>query len=190
MPYFNYGSLDNEDIYSIIAFIRTLPSISYQPPASKADFPVNLILHTIPQKPVPTPIPPRTDSVNYGKYLMTASGCMDCHTPFRKGKLIMDTAFAGGREFDMPFGIIRSTNITPDMKTGIGKYTKDDFVYLFKSYDIATYSPPVLTERDSNTVMPWTMYGGMERGDLEAMYVYERTLKPIRNKVIRFSMIK
>jgi hypothetical protein len=190
MPYLNYGSLDNEDIYSIIAFIRTLPSISYQAPASKADFPVNIILHTIPQKPVPTPLPPKTDSVNYGKYLMTACGCMDCHTPFTKGKLVMDMAYAGGREFNMPFGVLRSTNITPDMITGIGKYTKEDFVILFKSYDIATYSPPLLTKSDSNTVMPWTMYGGMETGDLEAMYVYERTLKPISNKVIRFSMIK
>jgi len=106
MPYLHYGNLDNEDIYSIIAFIRTLPSISYLPPASRADFPMSIIMHTIPQKPVLTPIPFKTDSVNFGKYLVTASGCIDCHTPFRKGKLIMDMAFAGGREFDLLSGIL------------------------------------------------------------------------------------
>jgi len=190
MPYLHYGNLDNEDIYSIIAFIRTLPSISYLPPASRADFPMSIIMHTIPQKPVLTPIPFKTDSVNFGKYLVTASGCIDCHTPFRKGKLIMDMAFAGGREFDLLSGILRSANITPDMETGIGKYTKDAFVNRFKAYDIATYSPPFLNNRDFNTIMPWTMYGGMERGDLEAIYVYERTLKPIHNLVVKLTPIK
>lgn len=190
MPYLHYGNLDNEDIYSVIAFIRTLQPISFKPPASKADFPMSIIMHTIPHKPSPTPIPPKTDSVNYGKYMVEATGCIDCHTQFVKGKLVMDMAFAGGREFDMPFGIIRSANITPDMETGIGKYTKDAFVSRFKAYDIATYTPAVLKDRDFNTIMPWTMFGGMDRGDLEAIYVYERTLKPIHNVVVKFTPIK
>jgi hypothetical protein len=190
MPYLQYGNLDNEDIYSIIAFIRTLQPLSFTPPASKADFPMNIIMHTIPHKPNPTPRPPKSDSVNYGKYMVEASACIDCHTPFEKGKLLMDKAFAGGREFEMPFGIIRSANITPDMETGIGKYTKEAFVARFKAYDIASYNPPILGSRDFNTIMPWTMYGGMDRGDLEAIYVYERTMKPINNLVVKFTPVK
>jgi hypothetical protein len=190
MPYLHYGNLDNEDIYDVIAFIRTLPPISFVPPVSKADFPMNIIMHTIPHKGVPTTRPPKNDSVNYGKYMVEASGCIDCHTQDKKGQLIMELAFAGGREFDMPWGIIRSANITPDMETGIGKYTKEAFVNRFKAYDLATYNPPVLGPRDFNTIMPWTMFGGMDRGDLEAIYTYERTLKPIHNVVVKFTPIK
>lgn len=190
MPYLHFGNLDTEDIYSIIAFIRTLQPISYKPKASKADFPMNIIIHTIPHKPAPTPLPAKTDSVNYGKYLMEACACIDCHTPDKKGQLIMELAYSGGREFQMPWGIIRSANITPDMETGIGKYTKASFVNRFKGYDIATYTPPVLGPRDFNTFMPWTMFGGMDRGDLEAIYVYERTLKPVNNPVVKFTPLK
>lgn len=49
MPYLYYGKMDDEDIYSIIAFIRTLAPIENQVPESTSNFPMNFILNTIPQ---------------------------------------------------------------------------------------------------------------------------------------------
>lgn len=190
MPYLNYGQLDNEDIYSVIAYIRSLPAIDFQPPASKADFPMNIILHTIPQKPDPKPIPAKTDSLDYGKYLVTASACIDCHTQFEKGKMIMEKAFAGGREFNLPWGILRSANITPDRETGIGNMTKEAFVNRFKAYDLAAYTPASVNKNDFNSLMPWTMYGGMEAGDIEAIYIYLNSLQPVNNLVVKFTPVK
>ncbi len=37
-----------------------------------------------------------------------------------------------------------------------------------------------------NTIMPWAMYGQMEREDLAAIYAYLRTVYPIENKMERF----
>src|SRR5579864_731231 len=56
-----------------------------------------------------------------GRYLVTAGDCAACHTA-DGGK-----PFAGGRAVPTPFGIIYSSNITPDPDTGIGKWSEDDF---------------------------------------------------------------
>jgi hypothetical protein len=189
MPYLWYGHLDNEDIYSVIAYIRTLAPIAYDPPPSKADFPVNIIMHTIPKKAEPQAKPMKSDSIAYGKYLVTAGGCIECHTPFVNNKLVLDMAFTGNREFQLPSGILRSANITPDDETGIGKLSRNGFISRFKAYDLATYKPMILKTGDFQTIMPWTMYAGMDPGDLGLIYGYMRTIKPVRNPVVKFTPI-
>ena len=57
-----------------------------------------------------------------GAYLARAADCVACHTA--PG----GTPYAGGRAFDLPFGKIYSTNLTPDKETGIGDWTDDAFV--------------------------------------------------------------
>lgn len=190
MPYTYYGQLDKEDIYSIIAYLRTLPAIEYKPPVSEADFPMNIILHMIPGKANPSVKPPKSDALAYGQYLIKASGCIECHTKDNKGQIIEELAFSGGREFKMPDGIIVSSNITPDKETGIGTWTRDDFITRFKAYDPSTYAPPLLNKGDLMTVMHWTMYAGMDSTDLNSVYQALKALKPICNKVVRWMPYK
>ena len=45
MPYPYYAHLDREDVYSIIAYIRSLKPVKSEIPESKSDFPMNIILH-------------------------------------------------------------------------------------------------------------------------------------------------
>jgi hypothetical protein len=186
MPYMNYGMMDDEDIFSVIAYLRTLPEQASETPRHRADFPVNLLLHLMPAAGKPTPIPAKDDQVNYGKYLVTAAVCIDCHTPFEKGQLVMAHAFAGGREFAMPNGLLVSPNITPDENTGIGSWTKEMFIEKFKTFDPALHETETVTEGAFNTIMPWTMYAGMDTTDLGAIYAYLRTLEPLENLVVRF----
>ena len=87
-------------------------------------------------------------------------------------------------EFRQPGGVIRSANITFD-QTGIGSWTKEAFVQRFKAYTDSSYKPAMLKPTDLNTPMPWTMYGGMEKDDLEAIYDYLKTVKPISHQVER-----
>ena len=94
---------------------------------------------------------------------------------------------AGGREFNFPAGIVHSLNITPDAETGIGNWTKDDFIARFKFYDNEdAQNVAVNFEKDFNTPMPWLMYAGMTREDLGAIYEYLRTVKPVNHRVNRF----
>ncbi len=178
MPHPAYGKMDKEDIYSIIAYLRTLEPIETNPEESKPDFPMNFIINTIPQKPEFTTIPDRTDVVSYGRYLAGAASCFDCHTKQEKGKFV-GKDFAGGFEFKFPDGsILRSANITPH-ETGIGNWTKEQFVERFKAYTDSSFVPHPVGPGEFQTVMPWTFYGQMETFDLEAIFSFLQTIEPV-----------
>jgi len=189
MPYKFYSQLDKDDVYAIIAYIRTLPTIESTPPASKADFPMNIIMNTIPQKANLQKRPPSTDVLAYGKYMVTAAACIECHTKQERGK-VTGEFLAGGFEFNIGNGnVVRSMNITPDA-TGIGSWTKEQFINRFKMYTDSAYVLPTvdLVKGDLQSVMPWTMFSGMTKEDLGAIYEYLRTVPPVNNKVTRYTV--
>jgi mono/diheme cytochrome c family protein len=189
MPYSYYGKMDPEDIYDIISYIRTLDPIDNEVPESKADFPVSLILKTIPTDGTPEIRPAKSDQIAYGKYLTNASACMECHTPVdAQGELLAGKEFEGGRSFKFPDGSeVRTANITQDSVTGIGSWTEDMFVEKFKQYLDSGYQLPKVMPGEYNSVMPWVMYAGMEEDDLKAIYAYLKTLAPVSNQVVKFS---
>jgi len=187
MPYGHYGKMDPSDIESIIAYIRSLSPIQSQPPESKSDFPMNFIINTIPKKAIPEHMPAPTDTIAYGKYMVNASACIECHTQVDKGQIIEKLAFSGGRTFSMPAGVIRSANITPDAATGIGSWTEEMFLNRFKLYADTAYQPALVKEGEFNSIMPWMMYSKMKPADLSAIYKYLRTVKALENKVDKFS---
>jgi mono/diheme cytochrome c family protein len=188
MPYPYYGRMDKEDIYSIIAYVRSLPAIENSVPDSEPDFPMNFILNTIPQKPEHQTKPEKSDMLAYGAYMTNASGCVECHTQVDKGRIILDQVFSGGRDFKFPDGsVVMSANITPDKDTGIGVWTKEMFVQRFKVYADSSYSNPSVARGEFNTIMPWTMYAQMEEDDLSAIYAYLQSVKPISNSVVKFT---
>lgn len=191
MPYKNYGKLDKEDIFSIIAYIKTMSPIENKIPAGKPDFPMGIIMKTFPEEAKLTPKPDPSDKVLSGKYLVTAAACFDCHTDVDdKANPIPGMDYAGGRTFPMPFGVLKSSNITFDENTGIGKWTKEDFIQRFKSNDPTKKQPVSIKENEFNTIMPWTMYAGMTEEDLGAIYEFLKTVKPVANQVVRFSANK
>lgn len=191
MPYKNYGKLDKEDIFSIIAYIKTMSPIENKIPAGKPDFPMGIIMKTFPEEAKLTPKPDPSDKVSSGKYLVTAAACFDCHTDVDdKANPIPGMDYAGGRTFPMPFGVLKSSNITFDENTGIGKWTKEDFIQRFKSNDPTKKQPASIKENEFNTIMPWTMYAGMTEEDLGAIYEFLKTVKPVANQVVRFSANK
>ncbi len=186
MPYSHYGKLDQKDVEAIIAYLRTLPSIEAENKKSVPDFPMNFIINTIPKKAELVTKPDASDRIAYGKYMVNAAACYDCHTKQEKGQFIGED-FAGGMEFRLHDGsVVRSLNITPH-ETGLGKWTEEQFVGLFKSYVDSGYVPSAVEKGSFQTVMPWVMYGGMKEEDLKAMYAYLMTLEPVDNTVIRFT---
>jgi mono/diheme cytochrome c family protein len=188
MPHPHFGQMAKEDLESIIVYLRRLKPIENVVPESKADFPMNFIINTIPKEAHYSNKPNENDAVAYGSYLFNAASCSECHSKQEKGKPIEGMELAGGFEFPMVTGgIAKSANITQDKVTGIGKWSEEDFVKRFKSYTDSLYVGVKVKKGDFNTVMPWTMYGGMKENDLKAIYAYLKTVKPIQNEVIKFS---
>lgn len=188
MPHPNYGKLDREDLYSIIAYIRTLKPIEHKVPASVPDFPMNFILNTIPQKAAFSKRPDTSNVLAYGQYIFTAAACNECHTKKDKGAPIAGMELAGGFEFAIASGgVVRSANITPDKETGIGKLTESEFLQKFSKYNDSSYQNPSIKKNTINTVMPWMMYRNMKEQDLKALYTYIKTFKPIKNVVVKYT---
>jgi mono/diheme cytochrome c family protein len=105
--------------------------------------------------------------VERGEYLAKAADCMVCHTA-SGGK-----EYAGGLGFKLPFGTLYSTNITPDMETGIGNYSDQDFlnaVQRGKRHDGARLYP----------AMPYASYTYMSDADALAIKSYLFSLPPVR----------
>jgi mono/diheme cytochrome c family protein len=186
MPYPLYAQMAQEDVYAIVAYLRTLAPIAHIPPRSHLNFPMNLIVRTIPQPYQAPQAPDLSDLVRYGQYLTTIAACGDCHTQNDHGAPLPGMEMAGGFEFPLPTGkVVRSANITPDMETGIGHWNKPYFIAQFKRFD-KPEAHTIPAKDGVNTVMPWTMYAGMTESDLGAIYDYLRTIPPVKNGVDKF----
>ena len=108
------------------------------------------------------------DQVERGRYLVHAGGCISCHTEDTDDAVPL----AGGRAMETPFGTFYTPNITPDVETGIGGWSDDDFVAAFwegVSPDGDHYFP----------AFPYTSYTGVSREDLLAMKAYLYSLDPV-----------
>ena len=186
MPYPVFGQMAREDIEAIVAYMRTLPAIPNPVPAHTYEFPMQLVVRTMPKPAAFVTRPDPGDRVRHGAYL--ARGCGDCHTPAVQGTPVAGMAFAGGMEFPLPGGgYVRTANLTPDAATGLGTWTEQQFVDKFKTMaeapDLVLATP---ADARKNTVMPWKLLGGMTREDLGAIYAYLRSLPPVVHRVEKY----
>lgn len=186
MPYQYYAQMDPQDIKDIIAYLRSIPALENQVPESKPSFPFNFMINTIPARPAFQQRPDASNELAYGAYLTNAAGCRECHSKVVNGKVVKETAFAGGRGFKAQMGTLYSANLTPD-ETGLGAWRKEDFIARFKTYTDSSAAPR-LHMGDFQTIMPWTMYAGMKEEDLGAIFTYLKSLDPISNQVNRFEL--
>jgi mono/diheme cytochrome c family protein len=183
MPYTGYRQMSDDDVQSVVAYLDSLPPVNNFLPDTHLTFPIGLMIKGVPQ-PVGHVAPPdRSNKLAYGEYLVTIGGCSDCHTPIERGQPVEAKAFAGGRVFATTAGTVVSANITPDIETGIGKWSEDFFLKKFADYqDYAMHGPPAATPK-SFTLMPWLGMSQLPPDDLRAIYTYLRTLKPVHNAV-------
>lgn len=145
--------------------------------------------------------------VKRGEYLVTIGGCNDCHTPWIMGKEghpvpDMSRALSGhpkqfriekqarlegdrwgyagaatNTAFSGPWGVSFAANLTPDRNTGIGIWTPEIFRNTIRNGRHWGVARPLLPP------MPWFNYSKMTDDDLNAVFAYLRTLKPIDNEV-------
>ncbi len=107
------------------------------------------------------------NQVKRGEYLTRAADCVVCHTA-PGGR-----QYAGGLAFNLPFGTLYSTNITPDKDTGIGNYSDADFLNAVQR-----------GVRSDGTrlypAMPYPSYTYMTNADALAIKAYLFSLPPVR----------
>src|SRR6266446_4534877 len=102
-----------------------------------------------------------------GEALAGAGYCATCHTA--KG----GATYAGGYGMPTPFGVIYSTNITPDPETGIGRWSEAAFARAMHEG----------VARDGSHLFPafpFDHFTKVTDEDVKALYAYFMTRPPIR----------
>ena len=108
--------------------------------------------------------------VQRGEYLTRVGDCLSCHTA-KDGQ-----PFGGGNRLNTPFGYMLASNITPDPATGIGRWTADDFYR-------ALHDGVNQHGQDMYPTMPYDFYTKVSRADVDAMYAYLKTVKPVKSAI-------
>ena len=106
---------------------------------------------------------PTAAMVERGAYLARAGNCMGCHT------VSGGAAYAGGRGIDTPFGVVFSSNLTPDAATGLGHWSPAQFwraLHNGRSKDGRLLYP----------AFPYPSYTQVTREDADALFAFLRSL--------------
>ncbi len=149
----------------------------------------------------------RAAAVSRGAHLVQVSGCGDCHTPVsidpalgvplpQPGRELSGHpegapapapgADAGnamvvgptGTSFRLAFGAVYAANLTPDLETGIGSWTEEEFVRAMRTgLHRGRSGRPILPP------MPWQSAAAHSDQDLKAILAYLRSLPPVHNRV-------
>jgi hypothetical protein len=166
----------------------------------------SLIVTVGAQAPAGRALDPSRSPVEFGAYLVSTSGCHDCHTPWKLGpkgpepdmaraltghpeELVMPpapalppgpwiaTVSATNTAWAGPWGVSFTANLTPDKETGLGDWTEEQFIATMRTGKHQGKGRPVLPP------MPWSVYGKLTDPEIKALWAYLRSLAPVKNRV-------
>jgi mono/diheme cytochrome c family protein len=177
MPYQNFREMSDEDVASVVVFLRSLPPVRHQLPKTKVVFPIKHLINSVPQ-PVSDPVnaPDPSDRIQWGKYLVRLASCANCHTPRTAGgKPVPGMDFGGGTPITVEGrGTTTSANLTPDA-SGISYFGEALFIKALRTGAVGA--------RELDSIMPFVVYQNLSNDDLKAMFAYLQTLKPVHHRV-------
>jgi cytochrome c553 len=175
MPFRQFRALSDEDVASIVVFLRTLPSVRNPLRSTRLAFPVRYLIRTVPQ-PITQAVSMLDSSnpVTRGAYLASIAACAECHTPQQRGERLPGLPFAGGFVLEGPWGRVASANLTAD-PSGIPYYDAHLFDEVLTAGKVGA--------RVLNQIMPWQVYRNMTADDRDAIFRYLQTLSPVRHHV-------
>lgn len=107
------------------------------------------------------------EQIARGEKLAALGDCAVCHT--RPG----GETNTGGLAMEIPFGTIYTTNITPDEETGIGRWSYEAFARAMRHG----------VDREGHYLypaFPYTAFTHTTDGDLQALYAWLMSQKPVR----------
>jgi len=168
MPWWTFRELTDEDVASIVVYLRTIPAIENMVPKRKLsrETEEELAEESYPLE-GSLPEPDFNDPISRGKYLIRVSDCIGCHTAWYERN---PGIFGGGNPMGQNKEHIFSSNISSDV-SGIGAWPLETFISVIRTGKSGTLS----------RMMPWTSFKNMTDEDLEAIYLALMTTYPVKH---------
>jgi mono/diheme cytochrome c family protein len=178
MPCELYRGISDRDLAALVAYVRRVEPISGNVRKSVYRMPLPPS-YGPPVTSVPEVSP--SDKLAYGRYLAGPLGhCIECHTTMGERPGHRDHAgklAAGGEPFEGPWGVVVSSNLTPDRETGLGAWT-DDEIKAAITKGVRKDGTPL------KGPMAFPYFARMTAADLDALVAYLRSIKPVANRIL------
>lgn len=183
-------TMADEDINAIISFLRSndpmVTADATPDTPSKPSFLTKLLCH-VAWKPFPMPtekiiLPDSTQTIALGKYLANNLECFSCHSAdfktnnFLKPELSKGYFAGGNSPLDDEGRVKKTPNLTPDKETGIGNWTKEQFIKAVRFG---------IVDGQNALTYPMIPFTQLTDSEVAAIYEYLKTIPPIKNKVER-----
>jgi mono/diheme cytochrome c family protein len=189
MPFNSYQHLSDDDARAVVAYLRTAPPVKNKRPIEKNEFGFFMgfllnrgIAHHAPTKAVPRP--DRADKIKYGEYVMRLGHCWECHSTNGRGFIDKgEKGFMSGYDeadelLEPLIGKIYMRNLTPDVETGLGKYSAEQIKQALKTghrLDGKPMAPPM------SMFIPHL--SGLADEDMDALVAFLKSIPAFKNKI-------
>jgi mono/diheme cytochrome c family protein len=187
MPFSSYQHVADDDLRSIVAYLRTVPPIKHTRTTKKNDFGFFVgflinrgVMHHPPARDVPPPN--RADKVKYGEYVLRLGHCWECHSGTGTGpRDVGEKGFLSGWDEPQVFpgvGKVYFRNLTPDAETGLGKYSAEQIKQSLRDGKRLDGKP---------MAVPMSLFiphiSGLADEDLDALVAYLKSVPAYANKI-------
>ncbi len=170
MPWYSFRALSDEDLASVITYLRTLnPVNKVIPKRNIGDQEESFLQYDGLELRKSMDPPDFENPLERGKYLIELANCIGCHTAWYERN---PGAFGCGNPMEDESDIF-SSNISSD-PTGIGSWSEETFINVMRTGKNGTL----------DWIMPWTAYRNMTDEDLSAIYQALQTTKPVEHIVL------
>jgi mono/diheme cytochrome c family protein len=166
--------LTDEDLASVIVYLRSLPPIRRELPATvlPEGMAESLRVRVRRLRAAPPEKTTADSPAARGQYLVRIADCQGCHTaweaPANPGQ------FGGGNHVERGGRAAFGANLTPS-PSGIPYYTDALFVEAIRTGSVRA--------RALDPIMPWIVFRRMSDADLRDVFAFLRTLRPIDHNV-------
>lgn len=167
MPVRDFAGMTDADTADLIAYLEQLPPVRRNMPPTHVG-PVGRALFAFGQMPLlearlidqhaahPARLEPAA-TAKYGSYV--AQGCSGCH----------GAHFSGGAVPGMPPSLPEAANLTPDMASGLGHWTKEDFYRALREGHKPDGTP-------LDPFMPWRNLSQLNDTEIDALWAFLQAL--------------
>ena len=170
MWYQSFAILSDEDLASVVVYLRSLPPVRNALPATQL-LPDELAENAAAPTPITAPVsgPPPGDRLARGRYLLGLADCTGCHTSWYSQR--MPGLLAGGNLIERGSRAAYSSNITLH-ESGAG-YPVDTFITVMRTGKGGSLSG----------IMPWIAFGGLSDDDLAAIREALGSVQPVAHYI-------
>jgi mono/diheme cytochrome c family protein len=175
MPCLQYRKMSDEDLASVVVYLRTLAPVRKALPETKLIFPVQYLARLVPLPITSVVKRDQSSAEKRGEYLVALATCNGCHSPHDfAGHLLNGLEFSGGDVLRLDPAPTTVPNITPD-ETGIKHPTAESFREMMRT-----------GRRDGrmlHPLMPYDQYAKLTDADVNDIYAYMRAVRPVKHVV-------